>query len=71
MCAGNYIKKLNWFILFLGEMQLAALGRFKQPVLGEVTQSSTTRPLTQHKSNSIVSFLKILKRKIGILDLKC
>lgn len=48
MCAGNYIKKLNWFILFLGEMQLAALGRFKQPVLGEVTQSSTTRSLTQH-----------------------
>lgn len=48
MCAGNYMKKLNWFILFLGEMQLAALGRFKQPVLGEVTQSSTTRPLTQH-----------------------
>ena len=48
MCAGNYIKKFNWFILFLGEIQLAALGRFKQTVLGEVTQSSTTRSLTEH-----------------------
>ena len=48
MCAGNYIKELNWFILFLGEIQLAALDRFKRTVFGEVTQSSTTRPLTEH-----------------------